>query len=105
MSNAYELIRTAIINRQQITAVYQGHYREMCPHAIGTKHGKRQALLYQFGGSSSSGLGPPGSWGNWRCVRVDELEDVQVRDGEWFTGSNHSRMQTCIDIIDVQVSF
>lgn len=37
MSNNYELIAKAIREKLQITAVYQGHYREMCPHALGKK--------------------------------------------------------------------
>ena len=41
--NTYELIKDAILNKKQITAVYDGYYREMCPHALGTKNGKQQA--------------------------------------------------------------
>ena len=54
--STYELVKYAILNKKQIIAEYQGHYREMCPHAIGTKNGYQQALFYQFGGSSSKGI-------------------------------------------------
>lgn len=37
MTNNYELIARAIREKLQIIAVYQGHYREMCPHALGKK--------------------------------------------------------------------
>ena len=36
MSN-YDLIRNAILGKQQVFANYDGHPRELCPHAIGTK--------------------------------------------------------------------
>lgn len=58
MSN-YELIRNAILGKQQIFAVYDSHPRELCPHAIGTKNGRQQALFYQFGGSEVRALSFP----------------------------------------------
>jgi hypothetical protein len=104
MADTYQLIRHAILSRQHVLATYNGHQREMCPHVLGTKNGRRQALFYQFGGSSSSGLSPAGSGENWRCVFIDLLRDVSVRDGAWHTAPNHSRPQTCVDAIDVEVS-
>lgn len=103
--NTYEILRDAIINKKQIVAEYKGYTREMCPHALGTKNGKQQCLFYQFGGGSSQGPVRPGSDQNWRCIPVDGLEDVEVREGEFFTSGNHSKAQTCIDRIDVEVSY
>lgn len=37
MSNNYDLIAKAIKEKLQVTAYYQGFYREMCPHALGSK--------------------------------------------------------------------
>ena len=105
MTSNYRIIREAIINKQQIIAVYHGYPREMCPHVIGTKHGRPQALFYQFGGSSKSGLSPVGSLANWRCIPVDDLTNVSARNGQWHTASNHSRKQTCVDLVDVEVTF
>ena len=107
MPDSYSQIRQAIIDKDIITATYHGHYREMCPHAIGHKNGRRKALLYQFGGTSSSGLGPIGSPDNWRCVFVDELQNVAVRqsDGRWHTANDHSRKQTCIDAVEAEVTY
>lgn len=103
--STYEIIRQAILDKDQILATYDGHKREMCPHVIGRKHGRAQALFYQFGGSSNSGIGPAGSPGNWRCIPIDQLTDVSSRKGEWFTASNHSRRQSCVGAIDVEVTF
>ncbi|WP_313625699.1 hypothetical protein [Kosakonia sp.] len=101
--NTYELIKQAILKKQQITAVYKGYYREMCPHALGTKNGKQQALFYQFGGESSKGRVDSTSTDNWRCLRLVDLENVQIRDGQWYTAENHSRAQSCVDQIDYEV--
>ncbi len=105
MPDAYALVRQAIIDNHQVFATYNGYPREMCPHVIGRKRGRRQALFYQFGGDSESGLRPDGSPNNWRCIPVDELRDVTIRPGEWHTAPNHSRPQTCVDEIDVEVRF
>jgi hypothetical protein len=100
---AYELVWKAIIEKSQIVAVYDGHRREMCPHVIGlNKQGEPQALAFQFAGGSSKGL-PPG--GQWRCLKIDKLSDVTVRAGDWHTGTDHKRPQTCVDEIDVEVDY
>ena len=102
MSN-YDVIREAINNQDQIIAMYDGYRRELCPHVIGMKNGRPHALFYQFGGDSKSGLQPEGSPRNWRCIFVDELSDVTARQGDWHTAPNHSRPQTCVDQIDLEV--
>jgi hypothetical protein len=101
----YAIIRRAIIERDTLVAGYHGLTRELCPHIIGTKAGRAQALLYQFAGESRSGLKPDGSPDNWRCVRVDELSDVSIRNSEgvWHSASNYSDMQACVDKIDVKI--
>jgi hypothetical protein len=99
LPTVYELIRAATLARQQVVATYKGHRRELCPHVLGTKEGRAQALFFQFGGGSSSSL-PPG--GEWRCIPVDGLEDVVVRDGPWHTGRGHRYPETCVDEIDVE---
>lgn len=101
----YTVIKNAIINKQQVKANYKGHYREMCPHAIGSKNGKRQALFYQFGGFTSNGAIIPNSTQNWKCMLVDELEILELVEGSWHSAGNHSRSNSCIDILDVEVEY
>lgn len=101
--SAYEIIKDAVLNKRQVAAIYNGYHREMCPHTLGWKNNKQHCLFYQFGGDSSSGAIIPGSDRNWRCIPVDKLENISVKDGEWYTASNHSRRQNCVDQIDVEV--
>ncbi len=103
MADNYALVRRAILSKDQVIATYQGHRREMCPHVIGTKDGKRQALFYQFGGTSKSGLGPSGSPENWRCIPIDQLQELEIRKGPWHTAPDYSPSQSCVDQIDVAV--
>lgn len=103
-SQTYELIKQAVLNKQQVVATYRGHRREMCPHVLGLKDGRLQALFYQFGGASSSGLGPDGSDENWRCIPVSGLGEVSVRAGDWHTAPTRWE-QTCVDVVDVEVEW
>ncbi len=99
------IIEQAISDRTPIEAVYQGHRRLLCPHVVGTKNGVWQTLSYQFGGTSSSGPVYPGSRGNWRCMRLQDLELVAPTEGIWHTADNHSQEQTCVDHVYAEVAY
>ena len=106
VSANYTLIRDAIANKKQVLATYDGHHRELCPHVIGlNKDGEEQALLYQFSGSSKSGLEPAGSPRNWRCVALSRLSNVSTRDGPWYSVSVHTKPQTCVKQVDLEVAY
>jgi hypothetical protein len=105
-SNTYTLVREAIQKKLHVLAIYDGYAREMCPHTIGTgKGGEEQALFYQFGGESKSGLGPQGHPSNWRCIPLSKLSDVSTREGPWHSATNHSRLQTCVKIVDLEATY
>jgi len=98
----YNLIKAAINNKSCITCTYNGYLRKMTPHLIGTKNGIEQALFYQYGGSSSSGLSRNPTK-NWRCIPIAKIEDLELNDDAFQTANNHSSKQTCIDNIDAQI--
>jgi hypothetical protein len=102
MPNVQETIVAAIRQKLIVTAMYQGYERIMCPHVIGYKKGVLNTLFFQFAGGSKSGLPPDGQW---RCVHVDELSNVFAAPGEWHTGPDHSRPQSCVDEIIAEVAY
>jgi hypothetical protein len=99
MGGTYDLVRRAIEQRRQVHATYDGHRRRMCPHLIGARDGQPRALFFQFAGASSRGLA---SGGDWRCLPLDGLSEVSLRDGPWHTRI-HSQPQHCIDVVDLEV--
>lgn len=101
----YAVVKRAIEHKLVLRGVYRGLMRELCPHVLGRKNGRLQALFYQSGGESSSGLAAPGSTENWRCIPLAGLTDVTTASGYWATAPNHSRPQTCVDDIHVEVSY
>lgn len=100
----YELIRQAIEKKQCITCNYNGYSRKMTPHVIGTKKGKQQALFYQYGGQSSSGLSMNPKE-NWRCIEISKITNATINSDKFQTASNHGRDQTCVDVIDLEVEY
>jgi len=105
MEEIYEIVRDAIDHKKIVHAFYHRQERIMCPHTLGTKRGKYHALFYQFGGYSSSGLGPEGSSENWRCMFLENLTSVTSEEGQWHTAPNHTRSQTCVGDVHHEVGY
>jgi len=98
-SAVYSLVRQAILEKKQVHAVFAGLPRRLCPHVIGAKNGRPQALFFQFGGSSRRGPLPAG---DWRCLPIDQLTDVSIHEGSWRT-RRHTQPQSCVDEVDLEV--
>ena len=97
----YDLIRNAVLERDSLSARYQGHLRIFSPVLLGTKEGEPHVLGYQFDGTSHQPLRPDGSPENWRCLRVSELTDLNVLPGIWHIAGKRKGSQNCIGQVDV----
>lgn len=110
MTRNEELIRLAIAEKRAIFAHYDGFPRYLCPHMIGQKLGKLNALCYQFAGRGSKGEiktpsvpldGPPELW---RCMEVEKFQKLEVQEvGLWYTCRKHTETSTCADRILAEV--
>lgn len=100
-SQVYELFRQAMAGRKQVLCRYGGFQREICPIILGHSKGQEKALTYQFAGESGSGL-PRG--GEWRCLWLDKVSDVQLREGTWHAGEAHTQPQGCVAVVDYDVN-
>lgn len=69
------IIRNAIANKNIIEFNYKGRTRIAEPHVYGIKNEKRQLLVYQVGGGTSSGRIP-----DWRRVALDEISGLKTTD-------------------------
>ncbi|MBR0700669.1 hypothetical protein JQ599_12235 [Bradyrhizobium diazoefficiens] len=99
-SRTYALFRNAILAEQQVTCVYEGRHRELCPpHIIGTnKAGEEAVLTWQFAGESSGPLP------QWRCLKLANVSNARARDGRWHERSSHWSTQTCVKNIDIDIN-
>ena len=99
MSHTYSLIRQAILHKHHVLATYDGHRRELCPHALGHTKGEERCLFYQVAGGSSRGRAR-----GWRCMAIDKLSWVSVRPGPWHSDdTGHSRSHHCVENVDLDV--
>jgi hypothetical protein len=103
--SVYSTIRQAAIDKKTIVITYNGLERIMCPHVVGkNRNGRLHALCYQFAGRSKDRpIEADGSPNNWRCIDIEKISTILVRDGDWHTAANNSRPQTCVAQIDFEV--
>ena len=102
VEDIYRLVRTAVVSKRPIRAIYHGRERWFCPHRLGRNlDGQVRVLCYQYAGESGSGLQAAGSPANWRCIALEKLSRVELREGAWHTAPNHCRPQTCVAEVDV----
>ena len=100
-SPIYDLFEKALAGRKQIRCSYKGHRREICPVMLGHTDGEEVVLTYQFAGESESGLPPDGQW---KCLHLSRVSDVELRDGPWRSGARHTRQQHCVRVVDLDVN-
>ena len=96
----YTLFRKAILAEQQVTCIYRGRRRELCPHIIGSnKDGEEAVLAWQFAGESSGPLP------QWRCLKLADVSDARARDGRWHEGGgSHTMPRRCVANIDLDIN-
>ena len=41
--------------------------------------------------------------GEWRCIMLGLVHDVEIIDGRWHTDDDHNKTQTCVAQIDAEL--
>ena len=100
-SATYRLIAKAMAERKQVLCVYGGFARAICPMVLGHTKGEERTLAYQFAGDSSGGLA---DGGQWKCLDLSKMSDIQLQSGAWHTGTSHKRPQVCVEFVDLDVN-
>jgi hypothetical protein len=100
-SPAYKQFAQAMAMKKQIVCEYKGFTRELCPVILGYTRGKERALTFQVGGQSKSGLPPNGEW---RCLWLEEVDNLRLREGPWRAGDRHTQPQGCVEEVDLDVN-
>lgn len=95
-----QTITDAISNKKIIEFDYHEHHRIAEPHIYGILGGKEDLLVYQTGGTSSSGGIP-----EWRRMHVSEISNLRVTD-QTFAGrretptEKRSSFDTILAVVD-----
>lgn len=99
-AEVYRLVYAAVVRQRPIAVVYDGTQRLLCPHVLGINHaGKRRMFCYQYGGDSKSGLRHEVGAGNWRCLALEKVSNVELLNTPWQTESHAP--QRCVENIEV----
>ena len=80
------VIRNAIASKNLIEFTYHGYQRIAEPHVYGIKDGKRQILVYQVGGLTSTGSIP-----DWRRISLDEISGLKAIKDQQFAGQRENK--------------
>ena len=62
---------------------------------------EEKLLAFQFGGESSK---PLPRHGEWRCLVVANMRDVEERTGPWHAGGSHRKEQSCVADVDLDIN-
>ena len=101
-------LQTALRQRRPAVVSYHGKQRLICPHALGWKNGRPMLLGYQTGGQTTTGTLPADPRQRWRCLFVDEIDQVTAADpaSAWGTADNYNPAHPfpAIDEIAIAIS-
>jgi hypothetical protein len=105
---AWAPLEAALRQRRPVHVSYHGRHRLICPHALGWKNGRPMVLGYQTGGQTSTGALPADPRRRWRCLFIDEVDQVLAAEptSPWQTAGNYnsSRPFNTIDEVTVAIS-
>ena len=99
-TRTYDLFAQAMAARRPIACLYQYHPRAICPVILGHSDDVEMALVWQFAGSGSGGA----VLGQWKCLTLAEVANAEIVDGPWRTGERHSKAQSCVKDVDLDVN-
>lgn len=89
---AWAPLEAALRQRRPVLVGYHGRQRLVCPHALGWKNARPMLLAYQTGGHTTAGTLPADPNKRWRCLFVDEVDQVAPAgpDSAWGSADNYN---------------
>jgi hypothetical protein len=92
LPTTWACLEAALRQRRPVRLSYHGRQRVICPHALGWNNGRPMVLGYQTGGQTTTGALPADPRKRWRCLFVDEIDQVAAADpaSPWGTADNYN---------------
>jgi hypothetical protein len=106
LPSAWTLLEAALQERRPVEVCYHGRRRLICPHALGWHKERPMVLGYQTGGETSTGSLPADPRTRWRCMYVDEIDQVVAArpTTRWGTADNYNHLRPFVAIDEVAVA-
>lgn len=92
LPTAWALLEASLRHRRPVRVAYHGKDRLVCPHALGWKNDRPMVLAYQTGGDTTSGTLAADPRKRWRCLFIDEIDQVGAAapDDAWGSADNYN---------------
>jgi len=89
---AWGPLEAALRARCPVEVSYHGRLRLICPHALGWHNARAMVLGYQTGGQTSAGELPADPRKRWRCMYIDDIDQVLAADpaSPWQSADNYN---------------
>ncbi len=103
---AWAALETALRQRRPVRLTYHAKQRLVCPHALGWKNDRPMLLAYQTGGDTTSGALAADPRKRWRCLFVDEIDQIGAAgpDSAWGSADNYNPSQPFHVIDEVAIA-
>lgn len=108
LPTTWGLLEAALRARRPVEVSYHGRCRLICPHALGWHNARAMVLGYQTGGQTTTGALSADPRKRWRCMYLDEIDQVVRADpaSPWQSADNynHSQPFPAIDEIAIAIT-
>jgi hypothetical protein len=106
LPTAWALLNNALRARRPVEVLYHGRRRLICPHALGWSKQRPIVLGYQTGGDTTTGSLPADERKRWRCLFVDEINEIVAPDPAtpWGTADNYNHLHPFAGIDNVAIA-
>ena len=91
----WAVLEASLRARRPVRVCYHGRQRVICVHALGWTNARPMVLGYQTGGETSTATLPTDPPKRWRCMYVDEIDDIVIADpgSRWGSADNYDPSQ------------
>ncbi|UPK19150.1 PIN domain-containing protein [Bradyrhizobium sp. 131] len=93
-STAFRMLKDAILQRRPVRLSYGGTQQTVCPYILGHAGGEERAFALALDGAQQRNKSEQGAW---ICLRVVNVQEIEILDQPWAEQGYPGRVQRCVD--------
>jgi uncharacterized protein len=93
-SATFRALREAILQRRPVRLSYGASQQTVCPYILGHAAGEERAFAFLIDEKPGRKVSETG---NWMCLRLAKVKDVEMVDGPWIDRIYPGVVQRCVD--------
>ncbi|QQO12571.1 PIN domain-containing protein [Bradyrhizobium diazoefficiens] len=99
-SSTFAALRQAMLHRRPVRLTYGRKEFVVCPYVLGHAVGEERAFVLVVNGT---GERKESKRGNWICLRVAKIQNIETIDGPWINRAFPGPVQRCVDQVHLDV--